>query len=164
LKLLPWKGNFSKDGDNAMKPIVIAEFVRSPFTIAYKGKLARVRPDEMASQVIKGLLQRAKIDAEEVEDLIVGCAFPEGEQGFNMARLIGFLADLCPLQKTFDDLRCHFIGANPCEFTFIGDGKGGAYKFCYDNRFHGVISIFGEVAFPRQQLQFLRQTSVLQGA
>ena len=77
-----------------MKPIVIAEFVRSPFTIAYKGKLARVRPDEMASQVIKGLLQRAKIDAEEVEDLIVGCAFPEGEQGFNMARLIGFLADL----------------------------------------------------------------------
>jgi acetyl-CoA acyltransferase len=77
-----------------MKPIVIAEYVRSPFTIAYKGELARVRPDEMASQVIKGLLQRAKIDAEEVEDLIVGCAFPEGEQGFNMARLIGFLADL----------------------------------------------------------------------
>ena len=77
-----------------MKPIVIAEFVRSPFTIAHKGKLARVRPDEMASQVIKGLLQRAKIDAEKVEDLIVGCAFPEGEQGFNMARLIGFLADL----------------------------------------------------------------------
>ena len=77
-----------------MKPIVIAEYVRSPFTIAFKGELARVRPDEMASQVIKGLLQRAKIDAEEVEDLIVGCAFPEGEQGFNMARLIGFLADL----------------------------------------------------------------------
>ena len=77
-----------------MKPIVIADYVRSPFTIAYKGELARVRPDEMASQVIKGLLQRAKIDAEEVEDLIVGCAFPEGEQGFNMARLIGFLADL----------------------------------------------------------------------
>jgi len=77
-----------------MKPIVIAEYVRSPFTIAYKGELARVRPDEMASQVIKGLLQRSKIDAEEVEDLIVGCAFPEGEQGFNMARLIGFLADL----------------------------------------------------------------------
>ena len=77
-----------------MKPIVIAEYVRSPFTIAYKGELARVRPDEMASQVIKGLLQRSRIDAEEVEDLIVGCAFPEGEQGFNMARLIGFLADL----------------------------------------------------------------------
>ena len=77
-----------------MKPIVLAEYVRSPFTIAYKGELARVCPDEMASQVIKGLLQRTKIDAEDVEDLIAGCAFPEGEKGFNMARLIGFLADL----------------------------------------------------------------------
>ncbi len=77
-----------------MKPIVLAEYVRSPFTIAYKGELARVCPDEMASQVIKGFLQRTKIDAEDVEDLIAGCAFPEGEKGFNMARLIGFLADL----------------------------------------------------------------------
>lgn len=77
-----------------MKPIVIAQYVRSPFTAAFKGDLARVRPDELASQVIRGLLQRCKINAEEVEDLIVGCAFPEGEQGFNVARLIGFLADL----------------------------------------------------------------------
>ncbi len=77
-----------------MKSIVIADYVRSPFTTAYKGELARVRPDEMASQVIRGLLERSKIDAEEIEDLIVGCAFPEGEQGFNVARLIGFLADL----------------------------------------------------------------------
>ncbi len=77
-----------------MKSIVIAGYARSPFTAAYKGELARVRPDEMASQVIKGLLQRTGIDAGKIEDLIVGCAFPEGEQGFNMARLIGFLADL----------------------------------------------------------------------
>lgn len=77
-----------------MKSIVIADYARSPFTTAYKGDLAGVRPDEMASQVIRGLLERSKIDAEEIEDLIVGCAFPEGEQGFNMARLIGFLADL----------------------------------------------------------------------
>lgn len=77
-----------------MKSIVIAEYVRSPFTPAYKGDLARVRPDEMAAQVIRALLQRSGIDPEKIEDLIVGCAFPEGEQGFNMARLIGFLADL----------------------------------------------------------------------
>ena len=77
-----------------MIPVVIAGYARSPFTPAFKGELARVRPDEMASQVVRGLLQRTGIDPAEIEDLIVGCAFPEGEQGFNMARLIGFLAEL----------------------------------------------------------------------
>ncbi|NQU56775.1 MAG: thiolase family protein [Rhodospirillales bacterium] len=77
-----------------MKPVVIAAYVRSPFAPAYKGELARVRPDEIAAQVIRQLMERTGVDGEEVEDLIVGCAFPEGEQGFNMARLIGFLADL----------------------------------------------------------------------
>ena len=77
-----------------MKSVVIAGYARSPFTPAFKGELSRVRPDEMASQVVKGLLQRTEVDPEMIEDLIVGCAFPEGEQGFNVARLIGFLADL----------------------------------------------------------------------
>ena len=77
-----------------MIPVVIAGYARAPFTPAFKGELARVRPDEMASQVVCGLLRRTGIDPEKIEDLIVGCAFPEGEQGFNMARLIGFLAEL----------------------------------------------------------------------
>ena len=77
-----------------MIPVVIAGYARSPFTPAFKGELARVRPDEMASQVVRGLLRRTGIDPSMIEDLIVGCAFPEGEQGFNMARLIGFLAEL----------------------------------------------------------------------
>ena len=77
-----------------MKPVLIADYVRSPFTLAHKGALARVRPDEMAAQVVRGLVARSGIDPQTVEDLIVGCAFPEGEQGFNVARLIGFLADL----------------------------------------------------------------------
>jgi len=77
-----------------MKSIVIAGYARSPFTPAFKGELARVRPDEMASQVVRELVSRTGVDAEKIEDLIVGCAFPEGEQGFNIARLIGFLADL----------------------------------------------------------------------
>ncbi len=80
-----------------MKPIVIARYLRSPFTPAYNGDLARVRPDEIAAQVVRQLVAGCQIDANTVEDLIVGCAFPEGEQGFNVARLIGFLADL-PLQ------------------------------------------------------------------
>jgi acetyl-CoA acyltransferase len=77
-----------------MKSVVIAGYARSPFTFAKKGALARVRPDELCAQVISGLLERAKIDPATIEDVIVGCAMPEGEQGLNVARLISFLAHL----------------------------------------------------------------------
>ncbi len=73
---------------------VIADFVRSPFTPAKKGELARIRPDEIAAQVVAALVARTAIDPEELEDLIVGCAFPEGEQGLNVARMIGLWAGL----------------------------------------------------------------------
>jgi len=77
-----------------MKDVVLAGYARSPFTPAKKGELARVRPDDLAAQVVRALVERTGVDPAEIEDLIVGCAFPEGEQGFNVARLIGFLADL----------------------------------------------------------------------
>lgn len=77
-----------------MKKAVIAGYVRSPFTPAFKGELAEVRPDELAAQVIKQLVERTKVNPEDIEDLILGCAFPEGEQGLNVARLIVFLAGL----------------------------------------------------------------------
>ncbi len=77
-----------------MKNVVIAEYCRSPFTLAHKGELVRVRPDDLISQVVKGLLSRSSIDPNELEDLILGCAFPEGEQGFNIARLVVFLSGL----------------------------------------------------------------------
>jgi acetyl-CoA acyltransferase len=77
-----------------MKSVVIAGYARSPFTFAKKGALARVRPDELCAQVISGLLERVRIDPATIEDVIVGCAMPEGEQGLNVARLISFLAHL----------------------------------------------------------------------
>jgi acetyl-CoA acyltransferase len=77
-----------------MKNVVIAGYARSAFTLANKGALTKVRPDELAAQVIKGLLQRTAVKVEDVEDLMLGCAFPEGEQGLNMARLVGFLSEL----------------------------------------------------------------------
>lgn len=77
-----------------MTNAVIAGYVRSPFTPARKGALAKVRPDDLAAQVVKGLVEKTGIDPKAIEDLILGCAFPEGEQGFNVARLITFLADL----------------------------------------------------------------------
>jgi acetyl-CoA acyltransferase len=77
-----------------MKNVVIAGYARSPFHFASKGALARVRPDDLAAAVIRGLIERTGVPAGDLEDLLVGCAFPEGEQGLNVARLIGFLADL----------------------------------------------------------------------
>ena len=77
-----------------MTNVVIAGFVRSPFTPAGKGSLARVRPDEMAADVVRALIERTQINPEDVEDVIAGCAFPEAEQGLNVGRLIGLLADL----------------------------------------------------------------------
>ena len=77
-----------------MTRIVIAGYARSPFDFAGKGALARVRPDDLAAAVVRGLIERACIKPEDIEDLIVGCAFPEGEQGMNVGRLIGLLADL----------------------------------------------------------------------
>lgn len=75
-------------------PAVIVGYVRSPFTPARKGGLARMRPDDIASIVVKELVERTGIKPELIEDIIVGCAFPEGEQGFNLARMITFLSGL----------------------------------------------------------------------
>ena len=77
-----------------MVNVVIAGYARSPFTLAKKGALARVRADDMAAAVIRGLIEKTKVAPEDIEDIIVGSAFPEGEQGMNVGRLIGLLADL----------------------------------------------------------------------
>ncbi|MBQ0725301.1 MAG: thiolase family protein [Cycloclasticus sp.] len=77
-----------------MKNVVIAAYSRSPQTYAFKGALAGVRPDDLAAQVVAGLIKKANVDPEKLEDLIMGCAFPEGEQGFNIARLVGLMAGL----------------------------------------------------------------------
>jgi acetyl-CoA acyltransferase len=80
-----------------MKNVVIAGYARSPFTFANKGEMSRVRPDELAARVVKALIERTGVKAEDIEDLIVGCAFPEGEQGFNVGRIIGFLSETLPI-------------------------------------------------------------------
>jgi acetyl-CoA acyltransferase len=77
-----------------MKNVVIAGYARSPFTLANKGALMRVRPDDLAAQVVAALVARTGVDPNAIEDLIVGCAFPEGEQGLNVGRLIVMLAGL----------------------------------------------------------------------
>ncbi|RPF70647.1 thiolase family protein [Aurantiacibacter spongiae] len=76
------------------RDIVIAGYVRSPFHPAHRGALAKVRPDDLAANTIRGLVERTGVKAEDIEDIVMGCAFPEGEQGFNVARIVTLLADL----------------------------------------------------------------------
>jgi acetyl-CoA acyltransferase len=73
---------------------VISAYARSPFHFAKKGALAEVRPDTLAAGVVRGLLQRTDLDPALLEDVILGCAYPEASQGNNLARIVGLLAGL----------------------------------------------------------------------
>ncbi|MBK7534918.1 MAG: thiolase family protein [Myxococcales bacterium] len=78
-----------------MTEIVIAEAVRSAVGRGHKGALSTKRPDELAADVIRGLLARVpQLPPSAVDDVVLGCAMPEGEQGLNVARLVTLLADL----------------------------------------------------------------------
>ena len=88
------------------KSVVIAGFARSPFHFAHKGALTKVRPDDLAAQVIEALITRTGVAVEDIEDVIVGCAFPEGEQGMNMARLIA---------------QIHACDSRRCEILFLSE-------------------------------------------
>ena len=77
-----------------MSSAVIVGFKRSPFTIAKKGDLANFRPEDILSQVINDLIISACINKNDIEDLITGCAYPEGEQGYNIAKIVTFMTEM----------------------------------------------------------------------
>ena len=77
-----------------MPKAVIVGYSRSPFTIASKGQLVSVRPEDLLSEVIKDLVSKTKINPEDIEDIIAGCAFPEGEQGFNIGKIVSFMTGM----------------------------------------------------------------------
>ncbi len=78
-----------------MADVVIAAAVRSAVGRAHKGALAQTRPDDLAGAVIRDLLARVpQLNPAEVDDLVLGCAMPEGEQGLNIARVVGLLGGL----------------------------------------------------------------------
>ena len=76
------------------KHAFIAGYVRTPFAFARKGALADIRPDDLGAHVVRALLERTGVAGEEIEDIVWGCAFPEGEQGLNIGRVVGLLAGL----------------------------------------------------------------------
>jgi acetyl-CoA acyltransferase len=78
----------------SMRTAYILAAYRTPSGKAKKGHLKDVRPDDLAAAALKGLLDRTAIDPLLVEDVIMGCAFPEGEQGMNMARIAALRAGI----------------------------------------------------------------------
>jgi len=78
-----------------MRDVVIVSAVRTPVGRAFKGTLRATRPDELAAVAIKGALERVpQLDPKDIEDVILGCAMPEGEQGMNVARIASLRAGL----------------------------------------------------------------------
>jgi acetyl-CoA acyltransferase len=87
-------------GENSMPEAVIVSAVRTPVGRAYKGSLRATRPDDLAALVIKEALARVPaLDPQEIDDVILGCAMPEGEQGMNVARIAALRAGL-PVQTS----------------------------------------------------------------
>jgi acetyl-CoA acyltransferase len=77
-----------------MSAAYVVAAVRTPGGKAKKGKLRNVRPDDLAALAIRALLERTKVDPLLVEDVLLGCAFPEGEAGMNVARVAAMKAGL----------------------------------------------------------------------
>src|SRR5499425_3462803 len=78
-----------------MREAVVVSAVRTPVGKAYKGTLRATRPDDFAAVAIRGALERVpQIDPTEIEDVILGCAMPEAEQGMNVARIASLRAGL----------------------------------------------------------------------
>ena len=77
-----------------MNKAVIAGYSRSPFTMARKGELIDIKPVNLLAEVIKDLVSKSKINLNDIEDVVIGCAFQVGEQCFNIGRLVTFLSDL----------------------------------------------------------------------
>ena len=77
-----------------MRNAVIVGYKRSPFTSARKGEMANIRPEDILSQTINQLLNEIQINKNDIEDIITGCAYPEGAQGNNIAKIVSFMTDM----------------------------------------------------------------------
>jgi acetyl-CoA acyltransferase len=77
-----------------MYKTVIAGYSRSPFTMARKGELIDVKPVNLLAEVINNLVAKTKVNKEDIEDVVIGCAFQTGEQCFNIGKLVTFLTDM----------------------------------------------------------------------
>ena len=73
---------------------VISDYLRTPFHRAHKGDLASVRPEDMLDATVRSIIERNNIDVNDIEDLMLGCAYPEGVLGLNLGRIATYLPQL----------------------------------------------------------------------
>ena len=73
---------------------VIAGYSRSPFTMARKGELIDVKPVNLLAEVVNNLVSKTKVNKNDIEDIVIGCAFQTGEQCFNIGKLVTFLTNM----------------------------------------------------------------------
>ncbi|RGC66817.1 Beta-ketoadipyl-CoA thiolase [Micromonospora sp. MW-13] len=112
-----------------MPEAMIVAAVRSPIGRAVKGSLASVRPDDLVAQVIRhGLAAVPELDPADIEDLLLGCAQPAGESGFNMARIVGIQLGLDRLPGTTVNRYCgSSMQTTRMAFHAIRAGEGEVY-------------------------------------
>ena len=90
-----------------MPEAIIVATARSPIGRAFKGSLVDIRPDDLSAQMIQAVLAKVpQLRPAEIEDLILGCGLPGGEQGFNMARVVSILAGLPDVPGTTVNRYC----------------------------------------------------------
>ena len=88
------------------EPVIVAT-ARSPIGRAFKGSLVDIRPDDLAAQIVGAVLEKVpELPVAEIEDLMLGCGLPGGEQGFNMARVVSILAGLGDVPGTTVNRYC----------------------------------------------------------
>jgi acetyl-CoA acyltransferase len=158
-----------------MSRAVIAGYARTPFHFARKGKLAAVRPDDLAAIALRGLVTRLGLEPALVEDVLMGCAYPEGEQGTNVARIATLLAGFpdtvagatinrfCGSSMTAAHYAAGQIAIGAGE-AFICAGvesmtrlPQGGFSFCPNPRFRGPITPIAE--FPIETYVSMGQTA-----
>jgi acetyl-CoA C-acetyltransferase len=127
-----------------MREAVIVAAARSPIGRAFKGSLVDVRADDLAAQMVSAALSKLpQLDRSEIEDLILGCGLPGGEQGFNMARVVSTLAGLPDVPGTTVNRYCasslqairmatHAIKANEGD-VFVAGGVDCVSRFVKGN-------------------------------
>src|ERR1700716_2880898 len=120
-----------------MPEAVIVATARSPIGRAFKGSLTTLRPDDMAAQIVRAVVAKVPpLDPSSVEDLILGCGLPGGEQGFNMARVVSILAGLDDVPGTTVNRYCssslqtirmaaHAIGCEEGDVVVAAGVEGG---------------------------------------
>jgi acetyl-CoA acyltransferase len=73
---------------------LVADYVRTPFQRAHRGEFKDTRPEDLGASVVRSLLSRNRVPKDTIEDLMVGCAYPEGEQGLNIGRILTYMSGL----------------------------------------------------------------------